>query len=82
MEERFPTSKRAYVAALIADAFNDRDHLPAYVNLCQKHGLTMVLRAFAEAKSTPESRIRRSRAALFRYLVNKYASQRKQDYRP
>jgi predicted kinase len=77
MEERSPTSKRDYVAALIADTFNDRTHLQAYTNLCKKHGLALVLRAFAEAKSSPESRIRRSRAALFRYLVNKYASQRK-----
>lgn len=79
MEERL--SKRAYIADTIAETFNDREHLSLYVNACKKYGLTIVFRAFAEAKATPEWQIKKSRIALFFYLIKLYADQRKQNVR-
>ena len=79
MEQRPGQSKREHIAYTIARTFNDLERLPMYANICKKHGLTTVLRAFAEAKSTPQSSIKKSHIALFRYLVKKYADQRKQN---
>lgn len=82
MKEQGRLSKRAYIARTIAAEFGDEARLPAYLNLCQRHGLPLVLRAFAEAKAMPAARIKRSRVALFHYLLKIYAAERKQNHRP
>ena len=78
MDELPHKSKRSYIAFTIAQEFKDRARLPMYESMCKKYGLTVVLRAFAEAKAMPQSRVRKSRVALFRYLIKKYADQNKQ----
>jgi hypothetical protein len=77
MRKRIRSSKQTYVATVIAEGFNDKARLSMYLRLCKKYGLPLVLRAFAEAKAAPQSSIKKSRLALFRYLLNLYAKERK-----
>jgi tartrate dehydratase beta subunit/fumarate hydratase class I family protein len=81
MKTSSPLTKQAYFASLIAAEFGDGERVQQYRNLCKKHGLTVVLRAFGEARSVPARQIKKSRLALFHYLVNQYALQRKQNTR-
>ena len=60
---------------MIADAFNDLAQIKLYVIYCKKYPLETIQRAFAEAKGYPEARIKKSRAAIFFYLLKTYAHQ-------
>jgi hypothetical protein len=66
-------TKREHLAFMIADAFNDLGQIKLYVTYCKKHPLAIIHRAFAEAKAYPEERIKKSRAAIFFYLLKTYA---------
>ena len=66
-------TKREHIALTIAEAFNDLGQIKLYTNYCKKYPLAVIQRAFAEARSFPKDRIRKSRAAIFFYLVKTYA---------
>jgi hypothetical protein len=68
-------TKREHLAFMIADAFNDLSQIKLYVTYCKKHPLAVIHRAFSEAKGYPEARIKKSRAAIFFYLLKTYAHQ-------
>lgn len=68
-------TKREHLAFMIADAFNDLAKIKLYVIYCKKHPLTVIHRAFTDAKAYPEARIKKSRAAIFFYLLKIYAHQ-------
>lgn len=72
-------TKREYLAYMIAETFNDVDQIKLYTNYCKKYPLMLIQRAFAEAKSFPEERIKKSRAAIFFYLIKTYVHQTNQD---
>jgi len=72
-------TKREHIALTIAETFNDTGQVKLYTNYCKKYPLAVILRAFAEAKSFPQERIKKSRAAIFFYLVKTYAHKRYQD---
>lgn len=74
-----PKTKRDHLAFMIAKAFNDPDQVNLYRNYCKKYPLTVIFKAFSEAKSFPEERIKKSRAAIFFYLLKTYAHQANQD---
>ncbi len=75
MESRL--SRQEYLASTIAETFNDPDHLSLYLSVCKRYPVTVILKAFSEAKSLPEASIKKSRVALFFYLTKLYANQRK-----
>jgi hypothetical protein len=75
-----PTTKREYVAFMIANAFNDLGQIKLYINCCKKYPLALVFRAFSEAKTFPKEKIKKSRAAIFFYLIKTYARQRNQNF--
>lgn len=70
-----PKTKREHIAFMIAKAFNELEQVKLYTNYCKKYPLSTVYRAFSEAKSFPEERIKKSRKAIFFYLVKRYAHQ-------
>ncbi len=70
-------SKQTAFALFIANAFNDAGRAALYERCCKKHPRSLVYRAYAEAKATPDSQIRKSRPALFFYLIKKYSHERK-----
>ena len=79
MESPSPQSKRELLAQTIAQAFNDTEQISLYLNYCKKYPLALVLRAYAEAKSIPPAQIKKSRAAIFFYLIKKYGHERRQN---
>jgi hypothetical protein len=68
-----PRTEADLLALDIARTFRDEVHLPAYRFFCGKYDLALVRRAFAETQATPQERIRRSRFALFQFLLRKHA---------
>jgi len=68
-----PQNATDLLALDIARAFNDEHHLPTYRFFCDQYDETGVRRAFSEAKSIPDHKIKKSKSALFIYLIRKYA---------
>lgn len=67
-----PRSKADALALEIAQAFGDEARLPFYREVCSAHEPGNVYRAFREAMAVPIADIKKSRRALFIYLVHEY----------
>lgn len=63
------------LARQIAESFQDLNCLRSYIVCCQKYPPAIVERAYQDARSFPQARIKKSRAAIFFYLVKHYAHQ-------
>jgi hypothetical protein len=63
------------LARRIATAFHDTDCLRQYQICCRKYPAAVVQKAFQDARSFPPAQIKKSRAAIFFYLVKHYAHQ-------
>ena len=61
------------LAQEMAEAFKEESKVEQYQDIFQKYDLDVISRAFAEAKEVPADRIKKSRHALFLYLLKKYA---------
>jgi hypothetical protein len=72
-EEAISRSREEALAMEIAHAFHDMDGIALYVDYCRRYPECIIRRAYGEVKELPDSAIRRSRGALFNYLVQKYA---------
>jgi DNA primase large subunit len=57
---------------MIAEAFNDEEQINLYLIYCKKYPDEIIQRAFAAARDFPEEKIRKSRAAIFFYLIKRY----------
>lgn len=72
--ESDPTNKSAdELARSIAEEFGDLDNLPTYQMLCRKYSEEIIRKACKHTLSVPPDKVKRSRLALFIYLVKKYA---------
>ena len=67
-----PENKSDLLAFEIARAFGDEAHLPLYRQICSAHNHSHVYCAFKDALRTPLHKIKKSRRALFIYLLKKY----------
>lgn len=66
-------SERAKALAQeIAQAFGDTSQIDTYRRICEAHNHQVVYRAYREAVDVPLSKIKKSRSALFNYLIRKY----------
>jgi len=54
----------------IAETLNDRDALPFYLGLTKKYQEDFLRKIMAKVMSIPEANIRKTRGALFTYLVS------------
>jgi hypothetical protein len=61
------------IARKIAKGFKDEANYKFYLAYCQRYPLKIIWRAFIEVQRIPAERIRKSKGALFNYLVQKYA---------
>ena len=57
----------------LADELEDQKGLPFYITLIQKYPEFLLRQILSEVKAVPDEKIRKSRAALFNYLVQKHA---------
>ena len=60
----------------LAEALNDQNHYTIYLSYAKQYSESFLRRVLAETKMTPDRKIRKSRSALFNYLVYHYAGQR------
>lgn len=51
----------------------DHSHTSLFRTLCWTHSESIIRRALSETRQTPDSKIKRSKIALFLYLIRKYA---------
>jgi len=63
-------------AQRIAKEFQDEDNLGYYEDLCERYPEHLINRAFSEVLKIPQAKIKKSRGALFTYLLKKYADKK------
>jgi biotin operon repressor len=68
-----PRTKEELTAHDIAKAFNDQKNLPKYLWYAGRYPESLLRQIVAEVMQTPSQRIKKSRAALFSYLVRHHA---------
>jgi hypothetical protein len=66
----YMTTKEEKLAREIADALNDLSALPCYEKFTKKYSEQFLRKTLQRVLSIPESDIRKTRGALFTYLVN------------
>ena len=67
-----PESKEELLAIDVATALNDIDNLAFYISYSKKYPENLIRRTLAQVKDIPDSKIKKSRGALFNYLIQKY----------
>lgn len=72
-----PRSRVDSLALEIAVALKDEARLPLYRMYCQRYEETIIRRALATAQEVPDDKIKKSRPALFIFLMKRYASEQK-----
>lgn len=77
----YKTRKQA-LAEEIARAFHDVEGIGLYLDYCRRYPETIIRRAYGEVRELPDSAIRRSRGALFNYLVQKYGKEEEEQSNP
>jgi len=68
-----PESKEEQLALDLAYGLNDLSNLACYISLTKKYPEHLIRRILAVVKRVPEIKIRKSRGALFNYLIQKNA---------
>ena len=66
-------SKSMELAMDIAAALADQENIALYISYCQKYPMSLLKRVVGEVREIPPEKIKKSRGALFNYLVQKYA---------
>lgn len=69
-----PQTEKELLAIDLAEALNDNKNLPLYLSYCKRYPEQLLRRVLSEVKEMPQERIRKSRGALFNYLVQKSAN--------
>lgn len=64
------------IAEEITLALNDRENFSLYEFYARKYPESLLRKIVADVLKVPEERIRKSRGALFTYLLKKYARRR------
>lgn len=70
-----PAVQSEPLALKLADALNDHRHLSLYLSLARKHPESALQDVLSQVLAVPENKIRKSRAALFIYLIGAYEKQ-------
>lgn len=60
------------LAEMLVAAFDAPDHEPRFRQLCRKYPQPVIYRALRQARQTPAEKIKKSRVALFIFLVIHY----------
>jgi len=71
-----PKSRKEVLALEIAESLNDRKNLGLYLSYIKRYPETVVWKAYGEVKEKPFGEIKKSKGALFTYLVQKYAKEK------
>lgn len=72
-----PKTPNDALALEIARHFNDESHLFFYRQVCSAYDRNLVYRSYREALEVPEWRIKKSRKAIFLFILHTYDRQNK-----
>jgi len=70
-----PKNREELLALDLANALDERKGLPLYLSYAKRYPESLLRRTLGEVKEIPSEKIKKSRAALFNYLVQKYAKE-------
>ena len=70
-----PKTKEELLTLDMAETLDDRESLSLYVFYANKYPENELRRILSEVRGIPDSKIRKSKAALFNHLINEYAQQ-------
>jgi hypothetical protein len=73
MQNTYPKTKQEELALEIARGLGEEPLLPIYRSFVLRHPEEVVRRAYQEAMDFPVEKIRKTRGAIFNYLLKKYA---------
>lgn len=62
---------REELASQIATAFKEIEQIKLYQHVCSQHDYTVIKQAFDDTMKVPSDKIKKSRSALFFYLLKK-----------
>jgi len=71
-----PKNKKEQFAWDIAQTSDDKENLGLYISYCRRYPERIIWRAFGETKEFSADKIKKSRGALFTYLVKKYSNKK------
>ena len=69
-----PQTKEELLALDLARALDDLPNLACYISLAKKYPEYLIRRTLAIVKNVPAEKIRKSRGALFNFLVKKHGN--------
>jgi len=72
-------SKSTELAMDIATALGDHKNLALYISYSRRYPIGLLRKVLGEVKQIPSEKIKKSRGALFNYLVQKYAKENHQN---
>jgi len=81
IDEFIPRTREELLAFDLAEALDDRRSLPVYLSYARKYPESFLRNILGNVKEIPISKIKKSRAALFNFLIKKYAQGNDQGYR-
>lgn len=65
-------TKEELLAADLAEGLDDKPNLGFYLSVCRKYPEEVLRKIHGRVKEIPSSKIRKSKGALFNYLIQKY----------
>ncbi len=80
-DEFIPETRQELLALDLAEALNDRKALLVYLSYARKYPESLLRRILVNVKEIPADEIKKSRAALFIFLIKKYAQESDQNHR-
>jgi len=76
-----PETREELLALDIARELNDLKALPIYLSYARKYPESLLRKVLGEVMEIPIRRIKKGRAALFNYLIKKYAQEASKNHR-
>ena len=76
-EEDSDCSEEQKLAHQVADGLSDTKNLGLYQSYCRRYPAEIILTAYVRAKEVSPDKIKKSRGALFNFLVQKYGGKNK-----
>ncbi len=70
-------TKEEILARDLAEGLNDKENLNFYLWASRKYPEGLLRKIYSQVKQVPERKIRKSKGALFNYLIQKYEKRTK-----
>ena len=74
-----PQTQAELLAQDVAAALNDRENLALYLSFAKKYPEALIRRVLGQVRDIPDAKIKKSRGALFNYLIQRYGGKNSQE---